>query len=160
MLTLAASKDQGIERVSCSQLADGLGANPSFVRQLILPLAEAKLIEASHGRDGGVRIVRAADEITLREIYLAMVGTKCLWTSRDVPHQCFVSSNIKEYFAGLTDEVQEAMLSVLGGKTLANSLTEIRAMHEPRQRAKATATNGTNRIRQSSNKSSKGVVHV
>jgi Rrf2 family transcriptional repressor of oqxAB len=123
-------------------------------------LAEAKLIETSHGRDGGVRILRAADEITLREIYLAMVGTKCLWTSRDVPHQCLVSSNIKEYFAELTDKVQEAMLSVLGSKTLANSLSEIRAMHKHRQRAKSTVANGTNRIRRSPNKSSKGAVHV
>lgn len=160
MFTLAAAKDEGIARVSCSELAEGVGANPSFIRQLILPLAESGLIETSHGRDGGVSLLRSADEITLREIYLAMVGTKCLWASRDVPHRCFVSSNFKEYFSLLTDEVQEAMLALLGSKTLADGLSEIRMMHKYSQPAKTISAKNSKRITRSANQPSKGTLHV
>lgn len=128
MLMLAAAKDEDIDLISSSRLAERLGVTPSFVRQITVPLTKAGLVGTSAGRDGGLHLLRAAGEITLREVYMASVGSKCLWTTRDVPSQCFVSGNMKEYFIGLTDEVTEAMLRVLDNTTLAASLSEMRRM--------------------------------
>lgn len=82
MLTLVLAEAEGVERLSSSQLASGLGANPSFVRKLLLPLADAGLVDAALGRDGGICLGRQADKITLRDIYRAVIGDKSLWVTR------------------------------------------------------------------------------
>jgi Rrf2 family transcriptional regulator, repressor of oqxAB len=82
MLTLALAHAEGVEQLSSAQLANGLGANPSLVRKLLVPLANAGLVHAMYGRDGGIRLGRSTNAITLREIYSAVLGEKSLWVSR------------------------------------------------------------------------------
>jgi len=143
MLMLAAAAEAKSERVSSLALAESLGANPSFVRQLIVPLSAAKLIETTQGRSGGVRLVRAADAITLREIYSASVGDKCVWASREVPQRCLVSNNMRGCLAGRTGKVQGAMLAVLQDTTLADSLEEMHALEKKRVRRAVSASSQT-----------------
>lgn len=128
LLTLALAESEGMERVSSSQLAKGLDANPSFVRKLLVPLAEAGFIDSTFGRDGGVRLGRRPNEIALDEIYQAVLGPKNLWEPRTVPHRCLVSSNIERYFARLTDEANDAVQRTLREKTLAGVLNDLRKM--------------------------------
>ena len=90
MLNLALAHSEGVAQLSSTQLADALGTNPSLVRKLLSPLANAGLVRSSFGRDGGIRLGRPADAITLREIYSAVLGDKSLWVPRAVPHQCLV----------------------------------------------------------------------
>jgi Rrf2 family transcriptional regulator, repressor of oqxAB len=132
MLTLALAEAEGIGRLSSSELAKGLGANPSFVRKLLLPLADAGLIDATLGRDGGARLGRRADKITLRDVYCAVLGDKSLWAPRIVPHRCLVSSNIERYFVRLAAKADNAVLKTLEGRTLADTLAELRLMHAAR----------------------------
>jgi Rrf2 family transcriptional repressor of oqxAB len=91
-------------------------------------LANASLVLATHGRDGGIRLGRPADSITLREVYSAVLGEKSLWAPRTVPHQCLVSSNVERYFVGLAAKADNAVLKTLEHKTLADSLAELRIM--------------------------------
>src|SRR5271169_616819 len=95
MLNLALAHAEGVGQLSSTQLAGSLGTNPSLVRKLLTPLANAGLVRSSFGRDGGIRLSRAAEAITLREVYSAVLGEKSLWAPRAVPHQCVVSSNIE-----------------------------------------------------------------
>jgi Rrf2 family transcriptional repressor of oqxAB len=132
LLTLALAEAEGMKRLSSSTLANGLGANPSFVRKLLIPLAEAGLVESAFGRDGGVRLGRAADRITLREIYLTVTGDKAIWEARVVPHLCPVSSNMECYFGQLTADADRAAMSTLEGKTLADSLAAVLALDRVR----------------------------
>ena len=74
MLNLAFAHAEGVAQLSSAQLASALGANPSLVRKLLSPLADAGLVRSSFGRDGGIRLGRPADAITLREIYSAVLG--------------------------------------------------------------------------------------
>ncbi len=128
MLSLAFAHAEGVAQLSSSQLANGLGANPSLVRKLLVPLANAGLVHATYGRDGGIRLGRSADSITLREIYSAVIGQKSLWAPRVVPHQCLVSSNVERYFVGLAAKADNAVLKTLEHKTLADGLAGLRIL--------------------------------
>ena len=128
MLSLALAHTEGVEQLSSSELANGLGANPSLVRKLLVPLASAGLVHATYGCDGGIRLGRSAKSITLREIYSAVIGEKSLWAPRSVPHRCLVSSNVERYFVGLATNADNAVLKTLEHKTLADSLAELRKL--------------------------------
>jgi Rrf2 family transcriptional repressor of oqxAB len=128
MLSLALAHAEGVAQLSSSQLANGLGANPSLVRKLLVPLANAGLVHATYGRDGGIRLGRSANSIRLREIYSAVIGEKSIWAPRAVPHRCLVSSNVERYFVGLAAKADDAVLKTLEHRTLADSLAELRIL--------------------------------
>jgi Rrf2 family transcriptional regulator, repressor of oqxAB len=142
MLSLALAEQQSASRLSSSQLAESLGANPSFVRKLLVPLVQSKLLRSQMGKAGGVRLARPAAEITLRDIYRAVVADTKIWAPRTgIPHRCLVSSNVQGYFEELIDDAQEAILAMLGQRTLLQALTEL----EIRESTKRT----TSKVRRS-----------
>jgi Rrf2 family transcriptional repressor of oqxAB len=127
MLSLALAQEEPVTHLSSSQLAQSLGANPSFVRKLLVPLVQDGIVESIMGKSGGVRLARTPDQITLRDIYRSIVMDKKIWTPRTgIPHKCVVSSNVRGYFEELIDDAEEAVLSMLGRRTLLESLTELR----------------------------------
>ena len=129
MLSLALAQAEGIERLSSTQLAEGVDSNPTFVRRLLAPLIQAGLIRSTMGRDGGVSLSVDAAAITLGEIYKAIMGDRKLWTGRgDIPHRCLVSSNVERFFGSLADEVDESILGLLNARTLGDALSELRSL--------------------------------
>lgn len=133
MLSLALAQAEGVERLSSAQLAEGVDSNPTFVRRLLVPLIQAGLVRSSMGRDGGVSLSADAAAITLGEIYKATMGDKRLWTARsDIPHRCLVSCNVERFFGNLADEVDESVSRLLGGRTLADALSDLRVLDAER----------------------------
>ena len=114
-------------RCTSSALARGLGANPALVRTLLIPLVRAGIVATAAGKAGGVRLARLPQDITLRDIYVAVVDDKRLFATRpNVPSVCVVSTNISTFFGALAEEAEDAMLATLGERTVAQSLTQIR----------------------------------
>ena len=129
MLSLALAQAEGIERLSSTQLAEGVDSNPTFVRRLLAPLIQAGLIRSTKGRDGGVSLSVDAAAITLGEIYKAIMGDRKLWIGRgDIPHRCLVSSNVERFFGSLADEVDGSILGLLNARTLGDALSELRSL--------------------------------
>jgi Rrf2 family transcriptional repressor of oqxAB len=115
-----------VPHLSSAELAKSLGANPSFVRKLLVPLVQSKLLRSQMGKTGGVCLARPATEITLRDVYRAVVADTKIWAPRaGIPHRCLVSSNVQGYFEELIDDAQDAILSMLGQRTLLEALTEL-----------------------------------
>jgi Rrf2 family transcriptional regulator, repressor of oqxAB len=129
MLLLGHAQEQGSPILSSTQLARSLDMNPSLVRKLMVPLVQDNLVASTKGRSGGVRLGRPAHQITLREIYRSAIGDKPLWAPRpEGPRECLVTNHCYEYFGRLTDETEAAVLGALAGRTLADSLDELRAI--------------------------------
>lgn len=128
MLFLAVAAEGEESTLSSAQLADGLHTNPSLVRKLLVPLLHGGLVESSKGRSGGTRLARPASEITLAEIYSCSVGDKPLWACRPdgATPSCEVTANAAEYFTRLIADTEHAVLDVLEGRTLADSVAELR----------------------------------
>ena len=125
-LAVAAEKD-----VLCTsqELASGVGANPSLVRRLLVPLNREGITHTALGKGGGVRLGRPAGQITLGDVYRAITDNKKLLAARpDVPNVCVVSTNIVEYFGSLADDVEAAVRGVLSHRTVAETLAEVRCL--------------------------------
>ena len=133
MLSLALAQAEDVERLSSAELAEGVDSNPTFVRRLLVPLMQAGLVRSTMGRDGGVSLSVDAAAITLGEIYKATMGDKRLWTGRsDIPHRCLVSCNVERFFGNLAHEVDESVVCLLGRRTLADALLELRTLDAER----------------------------
>ena len=66
MLSLALAEQQSVPQLTSTQLAKSLAVNPSFVRKLVVPVVQSKLLRSQMGKAGGVRLARPATEITLQ----------------------------------------------------------------------------------------------
>jgi|ERR1700733_1086756 len=142
MLSLALADRNSVSQLSSAELAKSLGANPSFVRKLIVPLVQSKLLRSQMGKTGGVRLARPAAEITLRDIYGAVAANAKIWAPRTgMPRRCLVSSNVQGYFEELIDDAQDAILCMLGQRTLLEVLSEL----EVRENAKRQVRNPNRR---------------
>ena len=129
MMLLADAEEAGTPTLSSTDLAASLGNNPSFVRTLAAPLVRDGLLASERGRGGGLRLARPASEITLRDIYHSAVGGKRIWDVREEgPHVSLVTENACRYFDGLTADVEDTVAAMLGEKTLADSLAELKAL--------------------------------
>jgi Rrf2 family transcriptional regulator, repressor of oqxAB len=142
MLSLALAARNSVSQLSSAELAKSLGANPSFVRKLLVPLVQSKLLRSQMGKTGGVRLARPAAQITLRDIYSSVVADTKIWAPRTgIPNRCLVSSNVQGYFEELIDDAQDAILSMLGQRTLLEVLIAL----EVRENAKRQVRNPSRR---------------
>ena len=57
---------------SSSAMAPELNVHAVFLRRVLAQLGRANLIEAREGRDGGHRLARSPEQITLAEVYRAV----------------------------------------------------------------------------------------
>ena len=129
MLLLGHAEVEGSPVLRSTQISWSLNTYPSLVRKLMVPLVRDALVASVKGRGGGVRLGRPADQITLGEIYRSSIGDKPLWAPRPAgPRECLVTNHSAEYFVRLTDETEAAVLGALAGRTLADSLDELRAI--------------------------------
>ncbi len=125
VLCIAKADGEGL-RCTSKILADGLQANPSFVRKMMVPLTRNGIIVSTLGRTGTIRLGRPASDITLRDIYAAVTEDKPLMAGRpEVPARCVVSANACWYFKQLSCEAEQATLAVLAKRTVADALSEI-----------------------------------
>jgi len=99
MVLGVALADKDDFRCTSRTLAEGLGTNASFVRKLLIPLTREGMIVVAIGKGGGLHLGRAAEQITLRDLYLAVMGDKRILVAReDIPSRCSISANINEFF--------------------------------------------------------------
>jgi Rrf2 family transcriptional repressor of oqxAB len=96
-------------------LAEGLNSNASFIRKLLMPLTREGMIVAAIGKGGSLHLGRAAEQKTLRDLYLAVMEDKrILVAMADIPAGCRISANIDECFAEVATDAASAMLDALG----------------------------------------------
>ena len=112
--------------VSSAEFATYFRVNPTLMRRLLTMLVQHGLLQSQMGRNGGVRLARKPEAITLRDIYHAAVADKKLWTPRtDIPRRCTVSRNFGMYFEGLEKDADLALANLLANRTLADSYAEL-----------------------------------
>jgi hypothetical protein len=68
--------------------------------------------------------LRAAAFTPISALFCASFGSGPSANS-GIPHRCLVSSNVQGYFEELIDDAQEAILSMLGQRTLLQAHTEL-----------------------------------
>lgn len=64
--------------VMCKEIAGQLGLPLPYLSKLMLQFVRAEIIESCRGRQGGFRLLRSADSLSLREIMEVIGGEHCM----------------------------------------------------------------------------------
>ena len=85
------------KKVSSEKLSVSVNTNPVVVRRLLGDLNQAGLVRADRGKTGGFSLARTANEITLLDIYRAVMGKQGLVSLHDNPENrvCAVSCKVR-----------------------------------------------------------------
>ena len=93
------------------------------------------MIVAAIGKGGGLHLGRAAEQITLRDLYLAMMEDKRILVARDdIRARCRISANINEFSAEVATDAETAMLDALARRNIADSLAELLRLNDIRKK--------------------------
>ena len=106
--------------ITSNFLASSIGVNPVIVRQVILFLKRAGLIDVVRGKEG-IILARPLEEITLYDVYIAVESVKGgkLFRFHDNPNpDCPVGKNIHSALDWALDEVQSSLEEKMRGITL------------------------------------------
>lgn len=125
MTSLAFGNCENGTLMTSSELAESARTNPTVVRRLVSRLVEAKLVKSYKGKEGGIELARCPQDISLKDIYLAISDGTLLQAPQKVPRkQCPVSCSMArllgEVVTGVekntTDYLAKIKLSDLVGK--------------------------------------------
>ncbi len=108
------------EYLSSDFIASSLNMNPVLVRKEIANLKKNGLIESREGKNGGTRLAKSADGITLEDAFRASFGNMHLGFSKNEPcPQCPVGKNINANLESLYTDINNSISKKLGGISLA-----------------------------------------
>ena len=107
---------------SSSTMAQDLKAHAVFVRRVLAHLVRANIVQAREGRDGGYRLARSAEHITLVEVYQAV---KLADPQGDTTCSSGVNARIQTVLDEIGAEAEHRLLELLGHSTLASILERI-----------------------------------
>ncbi|PTM56411.1 RrF2 family transcriptional regulator [Desmospora activa] len=108
-------------RCSSGDLANYLHLESTLIRRILKSLAQENLIESREGRDGGYRLKKQADQITLADVYKALQLHDSIRESMmdaAVGH-CF-ADQFKQSLSDILSEIELSTLNVLRFHTIAD----------------------------------------
>ena len=128
-LLTAAKYFDGKEKITSQFLASSIGSNPVIVRNIMLQLQQAGIIDVKRGT-GGITINRPLSEITYLDVYRAVEtnSNENLFRFHEKPNpQCPVGGNIHKALDHSLDEIQSNFEKELASHNLQEVYTAIEA---------------------------------
>ena len=115
------------EVIASQILAASVNTNPVVVRRLLMALRRAGLIETFAGKNGGTRLRRTPERVSLAEIYEAVEPRQVIRVNeREALSECHVSCNMKRIMSGVAEGTEDAVRRHLRGITLAQLVLKMR----------------------------------
>ena len=113
--------------ISSQSISIGLRTNPALVRRSLLKLSENGLVISTKGKGGGNRLAKPADQINLKDIYLAVKEGPLFFPFDKEPYEgCEVSCNIGCILTDVYSDLEKSLLDKMRKVTVAKILSEIR----------------------------------
>lgn len=114
--------------VSSERIAESVRTNAVTIRRLFQALGRAGLVVGQMGPNGGARLARPADAITLAEVWRAVEdGDLFAFAASGGNPGCAVSCAVKPVLGAIFDDAEAALEQVLAGVTLAAVADRVRA---------------------------------
>lgn len=102
-------------------IAGSININAVMVRNELVILKKTGLVESKQGKDGGVRISKNANNITIAEIYEAVKNSEVLGKKNQSPNPlCNIGKDINENLAILFSDTDDLVLQFLKEKKLSD----------------------------------------
>ncbi|MGN9787901.1 Rrf2 family transcriptional regulator [Nonomuraea sp. ZG12] len=125
VLTWLAYDRRGTDKeVATSQrIASSVNTNPVIIRRCLGQLKDAGLVTVTHGRGGGWNLARAAQDITLLDVYRSLPDEPVFGMHASTPDaECYVGAGIQSALSDVYQEATEALCRSLRETTLADVL--------------------------------------
>ena len=117
IMTILGSKPE--EWHTSDWLAGSINVNPVIVRKEISVLREAGLVESKKGKEGGTRLGKNLNQITIAEIYNAVKNSEILGKKNLSPNPlCEIGREINQNLEVLFSETDDLVVSFLKNKSL------------------------------------------
>ena len=130
---------QGGQPATSELIASSVNTNPSLIRRLLSQLARAGLTTSQMGAGGGALLARAADKITLLDVYRAIDEEGDVFALHEEPNpRCPVGRNIHAALRSRIAEAERALHDQLARTTIADMAATV-AANENGRGAKAHA---------------------
>lgn len=124
LLALAYRKDDWL---NSNELAKSIGGHPVAIRRLLSKLAKAGLVESRPGREGGVRLAKDPQKISVRDILIASDSGEVIKLHESPKNKdCPISCQIEKVMSVVTEEAEKAVNTVFRDLTLGKLLSSIR----------------------------------
>lgn len=106
-------------------IADQLRAHAVFLRRIVAYLVRAGIVDAHEGREGGYKLARPAEQITLADVYRALQATGTGVLLPIEPERGpQLEPGLRLAFKELGDEFTACILDVLSKRTLADLIKQ------------------------------------
>ena len=105
--------------IASPQLAKSVATHPVFLRAVIGELREAGLVKTKKGKGGGALLGRAADEITLLDVYRATEERRGLCQHDCSDSACPVANNVTSILRDLSKRLDHVIAQELRQTTIA-----------------------------------------
>lgn len=115
-------------RCSSTTMAQDLKAHAVFVRRVLAQLVRAGLVQAREGRDGGYRLARSAEHITLADIYQAVKQGEPQVETADSGS---VNMHVQIVLDEVRAEAEQLLLTLLSQHTLASVIERMSISGHP-----------------------------
>ncbi len=108
------------EGYSSQYVAGSVNTHAVFLRRVLKRLVEVGIVETREGRDGGYRLARPAESITLADVYEALQPEPAIAPSPAEPNPaCPVGAGIPDVMGGIAAEAEAALVAALKQHTIA-----------------------------------------
>ena len=112
--------------VSSGKMAVSTQKNEAIVRQIVGMLTKKGLVDSSCGSKGGARLAKAAQRITLLDIYRAVENQK-IFGIHSGKEDCLIANYVEGYLKNLFQAAEEQIESKLDGIRLSDLGDDIHA---------------------------------
>lgn len=114
------------EKLNSSYLADSVNTNPVVVRRILSELQKAGLLETEAGRNGGARLAKKPNLITLYDVYAAVDdGELFAYNPNDPVRHCKLSCKMKSVLAPIFESASSALAEKLKKVKLSDLVSEM-----------------------------------
>jgi Rrf2 family protein len=123
LVVLATRDPEGSRSVKADEIARVAAVPGKFLEAILVLLRREGLIESKRGADGGYRLARPAEEITVGDVVRAIDGPPALVAGR--PPQALSSPEDASLAAEMWQGVAEAYIETLDGVAIATLTTRL-----------------------------------
>ncbi|AIV33405.1 Rrf2 family transcriptional regulator [Streptomyces sp. CCM_MD2014] len=122
---MALVHDRGRDVVTSDQIATSVATNPVVIRRSLADLREAGLVTVRHGAGAGWTLARAAESITMLDVFRAVHDEPLFALHRGEPNQaCPIGRGIRPALRDVYADAEEAVRRELARVTIADVLRE------------------------------------
>lgn len=123
-LTLLATS--GGAPMTSEVIGASVNTNPVVVRRVLGQLRRAQLVASAPGTNGGWRLNRSPDQLSLADAYLAVTDARLLGLHARPPNAlCEIGRSIRPCLEGIFDHAEAALVARLDGVSIAAVLRDV-----------------------------------